>query len=541
LDALDELAQDTRITAAGRAAIWEVLRAKAAQHREFENAKWALPADAVTEIETTAQRFEPTDPTERYGWLFKQDMPTLSNTKRFNNFAAYDAALMEARATAVTEIADAASWPGLRSFAVSTEYSWIVGKALAQAGRFEYESELLSLLAAPDRLEVNFASGYFSERFRAAGWNWLERHLRSGVLSPIQSAKLLLDSNDYPKSWETAEKLGDLVAAIYWKEFVPYGLGPDFPHVDFVAERLLSANRPDSALALITIYSRERDGLSLARAELIARGLEDLLSRQSEATPSRFPSHFELRELLDALEGSELPRDRVARLEWAYLPALGYDARPAALSTMLSQDPNFFVDIIRRIYRPRDRDEAQEEAASNAEEDTVDEAQKRAIATNAYRLLMEWKDVPGQREDGSVDAEALENWVNDVRAKLRESGHLEAGDIRIGHVLAWGPADPDGARPCLAVRNLIEKLESDDLEQGLGTELRNSRGVTSRGVYDGGEQERALAETYLAEAKQFTDRWPRTAAMLRRLGECYGQEARWIDGGTERRRVGFDR
>ncbi|WIG58313.1 MAG: hypothetical protein OJF49_001058 [Ktedonobacterales bacterium] len=71
-------------------------------------------------------------------------------------------------------------------------------------------------------------------------------------------------------------------------------------------------------------------------------------------------------------------------------------------------------------------------------------------------------------------------------------------------------------------------------------ELRNSRGVTTREPLEGGDQERALAATYFKQAEAFADRWPKTAALLRKVGESYEQEARFMDEEAERRRTGLD-
>jgi hypothetical protein len=534
---LGERSNDDGLSAAQRSAIWEALRAKAARHREFAGAGWALPSDEVAAIEATATQFEPTNPTENRGWLFKDQMPEIFGIKRGNNFEEYNAALTKVRAEAAAEIADSADWLGLRSFALSTPFPWIFGIALAQARRYEYEGELLQLLESADHQEINFAAGHFSQRFRDEGWSWIESYLNSAGLSPDQAARLLLCTEDYPKAWEIAEGLGETVATIFWQHFRAFGLGGDFAYVDLVAERLLDVRRPGGALDLIVLYLHNGDGATGSQAELIARGLATLLERAAEDPEMKLLSHYDLMKLFSALEHSELPQDRLAQLEWTYLPAFGIDGQPVALNQMLSQHANFFVDIIRHIYRPRDRDRAEEAVT---EPDVVDEEQRAAIAANAYRLLSEWKTVPGRREDGSVDAEALGAWVHDARAKLRESGHLEVGDIHIGHVLAWGPATADGSRPCLEVRNLLEELQSSEVEDGLRIEIYNTRGPTSRGMFDGGDQERAIAASYFKQAEEFTDRWPRTAEFLRELSESYEREGRRMDEEAERRRKGFD-
>jgi hypothetical protein len=130
--------------------------------------------------------------------------------------------------------------------------------------------------------------------------------------------------------------------------------------------------------------------------------------------------------------------------------------------------------------------------------------------------------------------------VTEVRARLADSGHEAVGDSHIGRVLAAGPADEDGSRPCLSVRNLLEKLQSADVEDGLRVELYNRRGPTTRGVFDGGDQELAVATGYHDTAERFADRWPRTAWLLRELAESYEREARQLDQEAESRRKGFD-
>jgi hypothetical protein len=211
---------------------------------------------------------------------------------------------------------------------------------------------------------------------------------------------------------------------------------------------------------------------------------------------------------------------------------------------MLSEDPDFFADIIRRIYRSRgagDEAAAEEaEAKAEAEAEPSDDEQRAAIGQNAYRLLSDWRRVPGRREDGTVDAERLEAWVAAAREKLAASGHSEVGDSHIGRVLTWAPGDEDGVRVPAVVRDLLEKLQSEEIEDGLRIELFNSRGVTSRGAFDGGEQERAHAAGYLEQAERIGARWPRTAALLRELGEGYERDATRLDAEAERRRKGFD-
>lgn len=54
--------------------------------------------------------------------------------------------------------------------------------------------------------------------------------------------------------------------------------------------------------------------------------------------------------------------------------------------------------------------------------------------------------------------------------------------------------------------------------------VRNQRDVTWRGVTDGGDQARELAERYRADSRRFQE-WPRTAALFASLAQGYEHEA----------------
>jgi hypothetical protein len=59
------------------------------------------------------------------------------------------------------------------------------------------------------------------------------------------------------------------------------------------------------------------------------------------------------------------------------------------------------------------------------------------------------------------------------------------------------------------VRDLLERLHSPEVERGFANEIFNSLGVTTRGVLDGGEQERDRAPTAIAS-------WPSTSTTVGR-------------------------
>ena len=79
------------------------------------------------------------------------------------------------------------------------------------------------------------------------------------------------------------------------------------------------------------------------------------------------------------------------------------------------------------------------------------------------------------------------------------------------------------------------------MESGFRMQAFNNRGGTSRGIYDGGAQERALVERLNGYVARIRDSAPRTAAVLSSLADGYSAEARRNDEEADRTREGFDR
>lgn len=105
----------------------------------------------------------------------------------------------------------------------------------------------------------------------------------------------------------------------------------------------------------------------------------------------------------------------------------------------------------------------------------------------------------------------------------------------------WGFGHSNALVPNLtrAVKTISRSIGAFGAPEWEGVETRiqvglvNSRGITSRGVYDGGTQEREMAGGYWDWARQAATTWPRTGRLLRLLAESYEREAREHDARAE--------
>ena len=111
--------------------------------------------------------------------------------------------------------------------------------------------------------------------------------------------------------------------------------------------------------------------------------------------------------------------------------------------------------------------------------------------------------------------------------------------MAIGTALAASPPDPGREWPAPAVCDLIEKIASDETDRGFSTAVFNSRGVVSGSIWEGGEQERALADKYRQISNRLEAKWHRTAAIFSRLASHYEQYALTRDDEAEARQRGI--
>ena len=126
-------------------------------------------------------------------------------------------------------------------------------------------------------------------------------------------------------------------------------------------------------------------------------------------------------------------------------------------------------------------------------------------------------------------------WVTKARDLLHAADRVDVGDSVMGQVFSGCPIDPDGTWPCLVVRDLIESLRSNAFERGLAVGRANSRGVTTRGIFDGGDQERTLASQYREWAERTSCTHPRASALLKGIARACADDARRHDKDADER------
>jgi hypothetical protein len=512
------------------AKVWKAVRGLLAKHREYADAKWALPEEPLTRLDRAEEALQPSSADERSAWLFEDGWVTLGDLRRRDDYQAYDAAIADRRRDAVSEVAAEGGFAAVRGLAERARVPELVGVALARARGAAFQDQVLPLLDFDPGWEADFAFGYFGQRFRDEDWATIDELVRT-TERPRVKARLLLCTRQPQRAWARLGPLGSEVAVSYWQEFSYVGLGRGFSEVEEAASQLTGVGRYAAALDLLALYSREFEDVA-SYAERVAEAFEGLIDGGGNDPELAQLSH-EFDDLLKLLgrHRQAVGAERVVRLEWFFLPALGYSPDATTLHQELADDPSFFVEMVKLRFHPANR--------SDDEETSPSENQRR-MAENAFRLMSSWSRCPGVDAQGDLDGDRMRAWVRRARELLADSDRVEIGDQEIGQALAAAPTDPDGIWPALPVRELFEDLQNANIERGFEVRVRNRRGVTSRDPLSGGDQERKLASDYEAKAEELQSRWPRTAAIMRSLAAAYEADARRWDDQAERRRRGLD-
>ncbi|MFI5399189.1 MAG: hypothetical protein ACHQ9S_26965 [Candidatus Binatia bacterium] len=509
---------------ADREAVQLPLRDLLSRHRSVATKDHRLPDEVLDRLDRQLDRFRSESMARRYAWLFAH-WPHLP-AGHLGDMSSRQEAIRESQEEAVRTIHSATGLAGLIDTAKLAERPDLVGY---HAGRLaliaDIDPWLGEQLSGTEWPAVTFARGYVEARFSLEGWPWVEStvELYRTKWSPKALSAFLSSLPSGGKTWDLVEALGTEVEVQFWSQGRVFGL--EKPEECQRAARLLGKHgRPIRAIELLALYIQTK-GITLD-PNLVDECLEGALKVEASDEQTGLAGlDYSVGLLLDFLTSSGAIVDaRLAQLEWAWLPLFRFGHRPpSVLHGELARTPSFFVELVQLAYRGDDE-----------EPETLDK-RGQARAMTAYDLIEHWRTVPGLDKAAAGTGPTLDMWVKEARHLLSQSKRSAVGDLRIGHLLSGSPAGADGIWPHEAVRDVIEAVGSEDLEAGFSTGLYNSRGVVTKDLLQGGEQERSIAEHYEKQASGLEKSWPRTAALVRSIAEGYRRDAKREDLDAEYR------
>lgn len=507
------------------AIICNTLRRIIHKHKEFSDAKWALPAGSIDRFYLLYQKFEPQNIIYHYAWLFSFNPNFLYRAykKRIHeDWETRDKKIKQAQTAAARKVYFQADINILLEMAEIVKEPSLLGVAIANIETIteEVEVDLLHETLGNEKNPLNvFAIGFIGRRLENYGWTWAENILsfaKNNYWSAQQVINFFYALPFEKRTWDLLIPFAEELTNLYWQT-IPAGWVKENDQEAAIV-KLLKFNRPYAALNLINLHYNDK--VKFPPSILLVDILEKAASVDpytEKPLPDTNLTTYYIEQIFDVLErADDIEDNKLAFLEWIYLPLLvDSERQPKFLYHELSKDPLFFVQILKFVYKSEDdRDESEE----------IDQA-TLTRAELGFQLLESWHQVPGFQEDGTIDLVQLRNWVLQAREASQEIGRGKIADREIGHLLAYAPKSPDGIWPDIAVREIIEEVASKEMERAIAIGIFNKRGVWIKSIDQGGVQERQLAETYQNYAIAVGDTHPRTATILRSIAKGYTSDA----------------
>jgi hypothetical protein len=483
--------------------------------------------DHIGDLNEILNKYTPQDAIERVGWLLENPWPRLPEGEA-REFAQREESIIRAQKAAAREVLDQISLKSALRFGRSVEYPGVFGRALSHAVRDDNEDVLVLdelLRNVPDNTLIII--GYSAGRIQIAGPLWPDRQIKrtkdKGNYSPESCALFCLGLPEGPETWLKVSALGSDVEQAYWHRATGQSPSGSSHDAETAVKKLLEVHRPERAIKIagqptISISS------SLIR-QLILEFLKS--SPKDKEIHLTGMSAYHLGYLFNQLyDRNELSTVEIAQLEWPFASLFDdfkhSTSEPQAIHRLLQQDTALFAHLVSFVYK-------RDDGTPDPEHEGMEKTRLDNMTHASKPILDSWRLMPGLKDDGTIVQEELMEWVESARQVCDRNKYVTGGDLQIAKMLSHAPSDADGAWPHRAVRNVIEHVASQIIDEHIEIELYNSRGATTRILGTGGAPERELSANYKIMSDELKIKWPRTARILRSLANTYENEANQHD------------
>lgn len=506
----------------GKLRLWHAIRAMLYVHKYFNDAHWALKPEAMVEYETVFQNITPQNLTERLSWLF---MPGFEHPEvAIRDYNDKDKRVAELQRDAAEQLYSKCK-DAKKMIQYANSFKEPMWFGLSVGASTLSNDTIWDIINNPTSKMSNAEQQFFVGVVRGC----LKRN--DWMISTIKSIKqgfwendqivLFLTSLHFDRgTWDFVADFGNEIKKLYWSRVTFISSNND-DALQAITE-LQGVDRPYAALSIIHYHIFRNISKLTIPTDIIKTTLNRCARKNiSEETPPAFIHDlgYEIEQVFEYLTNHEPNKEDVAKLEFQWLPAIKHHRRrPLVLHDFISKSPEMFSECIKTIYK-----------AENETISKIDENMERRIE-HTRDLLDSWHDIPGRLKDGSIDEQFLKNWIAKVRQICAASSRGKIVDFEIGKMLSRIPYGNDKLWPPEKIRDLIEDLIDDNVQEGFLIGTINDRGVVCKSFGEGGDQEIEIQKRYDAWVATLSVKYPKTASMLKRCSEHYRLEAKSEDG-----------
>lgn len=503
---------------------WHLIRENLYKIRTFPN-RDSISSEELSKYEDIYEQLKPVNLVDQNIWLFNERWPLFAEGRVHKENGKQEKIIEVARAEALKKIIDEIGLKRTLDIRNSINLPDVLGDHLGRM--ITNENDIVTICECLNDSNndqvINFIYAFIFRKSSNNDFEWvtiLFKKLQEKGFNTKALANMLIPINQSKELWDFVKTIVSEIKIEYWQNVSPNFYSLSLDEQTYGIEKLMEYKRYFSALNVC--YNFHKDLPTSLLYKSLCKAAEE------ESIEPTYFIEYKITSIFKEIDNrSDLDHDKRIKLEWLYLPILtSYwsERKPEILHNELSKNPQFFVDILKLLYKPKDQTKMENEIKDISNETIVNRSKQ------AYNLLNSWKKIPGMQIDNSINKTELENWVNKVREIAKEEERLEFADKHIGQVLAQYPENIP-AWPQEIIFSIIEDINTNSLNDKYYVEMINKRGFLS--IIDGNlKREKS---SYFKDLKNnYKNRFPIVAKIFNDISTHYSTEAKEMDEITER-------
>ena len=507
-----------------KAQLRECIRRHAFTRRAYHN---HLDNETRTKAKEVYELLTPEDLVYRHLWLFEKqwvEESTADLKQEGFDYKKWEKRIALKRTDAINEIWRKYGINGIKNLLRVSESGYLIGWLLSKniikgSDTRELLIELISDVSEEIKHNIDqCVEGFLSEKVHQGiqEFDMLVNDLVS-IFEKEQNGsnkniRLLKFAPFGPETWKHVEKLPKESQKKYWSEVKPRWIRQDSSAMKTMLEKLLKADRPYAAFSFVNLYWEEISSKDIERL------LNALATSNNEAHIYQL-TEYDLITVFETLNSRpDTVTENLARLEFLFIHSFRFSDYPLPnISKQINEAPIIYMQALALACKRRDNREDPPELVGK---NIVD---KKGQAKAAYTLLNLMGQIPGTKEDGTINRDTLAKWISEVRILCKQHAREAIGDQMIGQLLSRCPKGEDGIWPCKPIRDVIEDIASDELGKGMLIGIYKP-GNASFNMATGSE-ERNLASKCRDWSRQVAIEYPYVDGLLQKIARFYDCDA----------------
>ncbi len=249
------------------------------------------------------------------------------------------------------------------------------------------------------------------------------------------------------------------------------------------------------------------EGLDLLTKDELLKYMQDLKSYGSYTNRNTMESYYLneiMKEIQNKFDGQYEKYSEIMSIE-LYLRNLMEWNEMKCTQYIFKEEPGFYAKMVDIIYLH----EGEEKGGKGEEE--------QRLAKSLFDLYYKGSFCPCEK-NGRVDLEELKLWVYTFKEILKQQKQEKFFNPILGRLFAYSPIGEDGYYPHESVREVIEEIADEELNDAYVTAEYNKRGIYSPNA---GVTEKEMSLKYKANADALRLFYTETAKIYDKLYDSY--------------------